>query len=191
MGRAGLHTDLADARQVRSPLLQRLKVSVHEGAQLVDIGVLAADFPDLAAHRDGDAVRLVPTDKRRVVRGERGVHLLLLGERGFAEIDQRRGVDVDVVEAGGDLFLDQRAQAVELLVFLGAVVFLRVGLHVIALDEQRPGKAFAQRRADHHGRVLVRPLLGVADFRPRDFEPVSPSPTHRQRSDPVNSDIRS
>ena len=29
---------------------------------------------------------------------------------GFAEIDERGRVDVDVVEAGGDLFLDQRAQ---------------------------------------------------------------------------------
>ena len=60
--------------------------------------------------------------------------------------------------------------AVDLLVALGAVELLRVRLDVIALDEDRPGEPFAQRRGKHDGRVLVRPLLGVADLRPGDFE---------------------
>ena len=53
------------------------------------------------------------------------VHRLLLGERRLVEIDQRRGVDVDVVEAGGDLLADERAQRVELLVAIGRGVLLQ------------------------------------------------------------------
>ena len=109
-------------------------------------------------------------DERGEVGREVDVDLLLLVERRLVEIDQRRGVDVDVVEAGGDLFLDQRPQAFELLLAIRAVVFLRVGLDVVALDEDRPGESFAQRRAEHDRRVLVRTLLGVADLGAGDLE---------------------
>ena len=135
--RAGLHADLAEADEVAAALLQLAVEAVHVGVQLVDVGVLAADLADLAADRDRHALRLVLADERREVGRERDVHFLLLGERRLVEIDERRGVDVDVVEAGGDLFLDQRAQRLELLVALGAVVLLGVGLDVIALDEER------------------------------------------------------
>jgi hypothetical protein len=48
--------------------------------------------------------------------------------------------------------------------------FLSCHLHVVALQEERTAEALAQRRGGHDGGVFVRPLLGVADFRPRDLE---------------------
>ena len=89
---------------------------------------------------------------------------------GLLEVDQRRGVDVDVVEPGGDLLPDERPQRVELLVALGAVELLGVGLDVVALDEDRAAEALAQRRGQHDRGVLVRALLGVADLGARDLE---------------------
>ena len=150
--------------------LQRLEVAAHEGVQLVDVGVLAADLADLAADRDRDALRLVLADELREVGAQVAVHRLLLVERRLVEVHQRRGVDVDVVEAGGDLFADERAERVELLVAIGRLVLLRVHLDVVALEEDRALEAFAQRRGQDDGRVLVRALLGVADLGPRDLE---------------------
>ena len=103
--------------------LQRLQVAAHERVQLVDVGVLAADLADFAADRDGDAVRLVRADERGEVGAQVAVDLLLLVERRLVEIDQRRGVDVDVVEAGRDLLLDERAERVELLVAIRRAYF--------------------------------------------------------------------
>ena len=108
--RPGLHADLAQPDELGAALLQRAVEAVHVGVQFVDVGVLAADLANLAADRHRDALRLVLADERREIRGQRDVDVLLLGERRLVEIDERRGVDVDVVEAGGDLFLDQRAQ---------------------------------------------------------------------------------
>ena len=168
--RPRLHADLAQPDEAAALVLQRRVVAVHIGVQLVDVGVLAAHLADLAADRHRDVLRLLLADERREVGGQLDVDLLLLGERRLREVHQRRRVDVDVVEAGGDLLFDQRAQPVDLLVALGAVELLRVGLDVIALDEDRAGEALAQRGAEDDRRVLVRPLLRVADLRPRDLE---------------------
>ena len=138
--------------------------------QLVHVRVLAADLSDLSTNRRRHAARLVIADERREFGGERRVRLLLLVERRLREVDQRRRVDVDVVEAGGELLVDQRAHGVDFLVTVRAVVLLGVRLHVIALDEHRSGKAFAQRGAENDRRVLVRPLFRVADLGSRDLE---------------------
>ncbi len=47
---------------------------------------------------------------------------------------------------------------------------LRVDLEVIALDEDRPAEALAQRGGEHHGDVLRRALIGVPDLGSRDLE---------------------
>ena len=168
--RPGLYADLAQPDERGAPPLQRGVVAVHVRVQLVNVRVLAADLADFSTDRDDDARWLMLADERRELGRQVHVHLLLLGQRRLVEVDERRGVDVDVVEAGGDLLLDQRAQPGELLVAIGTVVFLRIGLDVIALNEQRAGKALAQRRTQDHGDVLVGPLLGVPDFRARDLE---------------------
>ena len=138
--------------------------------QLVHVGVLASDFADLAADRHRDACRLLTPDERGEIRRERHVDLLLLVEGRLVEIDERRRVDIDVVEPGGDLFLDERPQRVQLLVAIGAVELLRVGLHVVALDEDGPAEPLAKRRREHDRGVLVRALLRVANLRARDLE---------------------
>src|SRR6476620_5635862 len=122
-----------------------LLISAHEGVQLVDVGILAAHFADLAADRNGYALRLVRADELGEVGAQVAVDLLLFVERRLVEVHQSRGVDVDVVEAGRDLFLDECAERVELLVAIGRRIFLCVHLDVVALEEDRRLEALAQR----------------------------------------------
>ena len=62
--RAGLDADLGDARQIDLPACCRsrscssVRYAVHEGVQILHRGVAQADLADLAADRDGDALRL-------------------------------------------------------------------------------------------------------------------------------------
>ena len=144
----GLHADLAEPDEIRAALLQLAVEAVHVRVQFVHVGILAADLADFTADGNGDSSRFGPADERGEVGRERDVHLLLLGQRRLVEVDERRGVDVDVIEAGGNLFLDERAQRLDLLVAVGAVVFLGVRLDVIALDEDGATEAFAQRGGD-------------------------------------------
>jgi hypothetical protein len=53
--------------------------------------------------------------------------------------------------------------------------FLRVHLDVVALEEDRPLEALAQRRGEHAGDVFVRALLGVANLGPCDLEDEGPA----------------
>ncbi len=82
---------------------------------------------------------------------------------------QRRSVDVDLEEARGDGFVDQRFDRGDLLVRID-LHFLRVGLEVVALQEDRTLPLLANRRAENDGCVLARPLLGVPNLAARDFE---------------------
>jgi hypothetical protein len=164
-------------------LLQFAVEAVHVGMQLVDVRVLAANFADLAAHRNGHSWRLDLADERGEVRRQGDVDLLLLGQRRLRQIDERRGIDVDVVEPGGDFLLDQRAQRLQFLVAIRAVELLGVRLHVIALDEDRTAEPFAQRGGHHDRRVLVGTLLGVADFRAGDLEDEGAGVEALRRSD--------
>jgi hypothetical protein len=131
---------------------------------------LAADFAAFIRQHEPKGVTVSVGGEIGEVGGKIDVYLLLFVERRLVEIDQRRGVDVDVIKAGSDLFGDQRAQPGQFLVAVGAVVLLGVGLDVVALNEDRSGKPFAQRGAEDDRCILVRTLLGVADFGAGDLE---------------------
>ena len=99
------------------------------------------------------------------------VRALLLVARREVEVDQRRGVDVDVVELGGDRFVDQRLERLHLRrSALRRRPLLGAGLEVIALDEDRAAEPLAHRRGEDAGGVFARPLLGVADLGAGDLE---------------------
>ncbi len=168
--RTGLHADLADADQVRALGRKCLDVAAHEGVQLVHVGVVPADLPDLAPHRHRDALGLVLADVLGELRTQVAVHRLLLVERGLVEVHQGGSVDVDVVEARRDLLADECAERLELLGAIWRCVLLQVHLDVVALEEHRADVTLAQGGRKHHGRVLVRALLGVAHLGPRDLE---------------------
>ena len=161
--RAGLHADLGDADRVRIQRLQRALVPLHEGVQFLDGAVLAADLADLAADGDGQVAELEAADEVREVRGERVVDGLLLVQRSLIEVHERRGVDVDVVEARRHLALDQVVHPGDLFVRVLGVI-LRVDLHMIALDEDGAFVSLADTGGDHLRGELLRPLPGVAEF---------------------------
>ncbi len=106
---------------------------------------------------------------RRELGAQAAVHLLLLGDGGLAQVDQGRGVDVDVEEAGRDRFLDQRADGLSLLCRLGGVL-LGADLEVVALDEHRALVAFGDGGGQDAGGVLGRTLVGVAHLRAGHLE---------------------
>src|SRR5205807_1858350 len=174
VARAGLYGDLADAR-VGPPLQarERADIAVHEGLELMHVGVLAAHLADLRAHGHGHALGLPVPDEFGQVGGPLVVDALLGVERRLGEIDQRGRVDVDVVEAGVQLLFDQGPYRLQLGLGVNGVL-LGVHLDVVALDEQRPREALAQRRGGHHGDVLggARQLVhGGAVARRRALEP--------------------
>src|SRR6185295_1395870 len=146
---------------------------------------------DLTTHRNGDAFRLARTNECGELRAQLAVHRLLGLVALLREIDQSRGVDVDVVEArhyglGGQL-LDRAHFALRI-----ARVLLAVDLEVVALQEDRALPAFAQRGREHHEGVLGRALIGVADLGARDLADHRPRvellPGPEQRARGVVSD---
>ncbi len=165
----GLHADLADPRQVRPQPAQRRQEAGHKRFQILRRAVLAADLADLAADRDGDPGRLALTDVGGHLGGVAVVQLLALRLGRPVEVDQGGGVDVDVVEAGGERVVDQPAQALQLRLRV-LLVLLGVDLLVVALDEDRAAVALAQRGGDHHRGELLGLLVGVAHLRAGDLE---------------------
>ena len=109
-------------------------IAIEVGAQLLDGRVLRADLADLAADADGHAVRLERPDQRGQLGRAPVVLALLLVDGRLGQVDQRRGVDVDVAVAGVD---GEPAGAPDLLghrLGIGGVL-LGVELVVVALDE--------------------------------------------------------
>ena len=167
VARAGLHRDLAESG-VGTETLEGAFIAVHERPELVDVAVLPPDLPDLAPDRNRDPLRLAVPDVLRQLGRPLVVHALLLVERGLGEIDEGGGIDVDVVEAGMQLFVDQGPHRRELRFRVGGV-FLGVGLNVVSLHEQRSDEAFAHGCRGHHGDVFRGALARVADLAARDF----------------------
>src|SRR5438477_650631 len=81
------------------------------------------------------------------------------------QIDERRSIDVDVVELGGDRFIDQRLERFHFRrAAIGRRPFFRAGLKVIALDEDRTFVAFFDRGGEHARGVFGGTLFRVADL---------------------------
>ena len=135
----------------------------------MDVRVLAPHLADFRAHRDGDALGLAVADEFGELGGALVVHALLLVERGLGEVHERGRIDVDIVEAGAQLLFDQRPHSAEFGLGVRPVL-LGVHLDVVALDEEGPLEALAQRRRRHDGHVLRGALLGVSDLAARDLQ---------------------
>src|SRR5437660_5224182 len=155
----GLDRHLGDPLSV----VERPAVFVHVGAEHFRRGVGLADLADLPSHGNRHLPGLPGADELREARGERGVDGLLLLERRLREVDERRRIDVDLEEPGRDGFVDQRLDRGDLLVRL-RLHLLRVGLEVVALEEDRTLPFLADRRRENDDGVFARPLLGVTDL---------------------------
>ena len=166
---ARLDRNLAQAYVLGAHLLERAVIAVHVGFELFHRAVLAPHLADLAADGHRHVIRLVIADVRRELGRADVVLPLLLVQGRVGEIHQGGGIDVDVEEARGQSLVDQHPDGLQLLVGAG-LVFRRVRLEVIALDEHRMPIALPECRAEDHGGVLRRPLLGVGDFAARDLE---------------------
>ena len=99
-------------------------------------------------------------DERGDLGGPRVVDALLLVDRRLDEVDQRRGVDVDVAVADGDRLAGQPPHALGRRLRVGRVL-LGVELVVVALDEDRRRPAGRDGARQHAGDVLAGPLVGV------------------------------
>ena len=151
------------------PGVELAPVAVEVGAQLRDRGVLRPDLADLAADADRDAVGLERPDERGQLGRAAVVLALLLVDVRLRQVDQRRGVDVDVAVAGVD---GQPAGAPDLLghrLRVGGVL-LRVELVVVALDEDRALPAGGDRPGQDGRRVVDRALERVRLLAPGELE---------------------
>src|SRR5439155_356430 len=104
------------------------------------------------------------------VGGPLVVDALLRVERGLRQVYQGRRVDVDVVEAGVQLLIDERPYRLELGLGVDGVL-LGVHLDVVALDEQRPREALPQLRGTAglwNRRSVASGAFGIARDPPRD-----------------------
>ena len=168
MGGAGLHRNLRDS-DVLAHSLEGAVEAGHEGVELRHGRILEADLADFSSHRDRHPFRLTVPDEPGDLRGTLVVGALLLVECREGKIDQRRGIDVDVEEAGGDLLGDQLLDLAHFGLGIG-LVLLGVDLAVIALNEEREVIPLAQRSTDHHRHILGRTLVGVGDLGACDLE---------------------
>ena len=161
---AGLDADLGDPRQVAPqhalPVLELRHVGSHEGVQLLHGRVALSDLADLAADGDGDSGRLLLPDELGEHRGQVRVELLLLGQRRQGDVDDGRGIDVDIEIPGRDRLAGQVAQGIQLAVGVAGKI-LGADLIVVALDEDRSLMPLLDRGRQRVAGVFARSLLGV------------------------------
>src|ERR1035437_10296742 len=167
--RAALDGDLRQARHARRLCGERPVVTVHERAEFLHGGVLGAHLTDLAAERDVDAFRLQRAHVARDVHADLVVQPLLFGQRALRQVDERRRVDVDVVEAGVNVLGREQLHVADFPRGIGGEL-LCVDLEVIALDEDGSAKPLAQRRGEHPRHVLRGPLVGIRNLGARNLE---------------------
>ena len=119
-----------------------------------------ADLADLAADADRHAVGLERPDKGSQLGRPDVVLALLFVDGRLREVDQRRGVDVDVAIARVER---EPACALDLLGHPLRVrgVLLGIELVVVALDEDRRPPVRGNRPGENRRRVVDRPLVGV------------------------------
>ena len=173
VGGPRLHAHLADALDAFTVLFQLRQIAVHEGAQLLHGAVLAAHLADLAAHGDRHAGGLQVPNHDGQLRRQAVVELLLLPHRGLAQVHERGGVHVDIVEAGIDRLPDQVLDRLDLRGRIGGEL-LCVHLEMVALEKQRPPVSRPDGRRRHRRRVFLRALLRIVDLGTGDLEDHGP-----------------
>lgn len=131
--------------------------------------VLAADFPDLAAHGDGHAFWLKAADELQKVRRPSSVVVLLLAERSPTEVHERARVYVDVEEPGRDCLADELFNRPDLLLRVLSKL-RRAYLEVVTLYEHRAGPASRDCSGKDGRRVLLWRLTRVAHLGARQLE---------------------
>ena len=167
--RSSVHADLRQPALVADPGAERRIEALDERFQLIDGAVLLADFTDLATNGDRHATRLELTNERCQLGAAPVILALLLGQRRERQLDQRGRVDVDVAIARRDRLADELLQAVDHALRIGGVL-LRVGLIVIALNEDRTCMALLDRGRHHHRRELFTALVRIAHLAARELE---------------------
>ena len=176
---ARLDADLGEARRPRRPRIELASVAVEVRPELLLGRVLLAHLADLAADADRDAVGLERADQGGQLGRADVVLALLLVDGRLGEIDERRGVDVDVPVAGVDR---QPAGPPDLLgrAFRVVGVLLGVELVVVALDEDGALPAGGDRPGEDGRRVVDRALEGVRLLAPGELEDHGPDVRRRR-----------
>ena len=168
VGCARCHTDLAQPGVI-AQFAQRSLVAVNIRVQLRYRRVLFADFADLAAQADGDALRLQVADEL----GEHGraqvVFPLLLVQRWRRQRHQGARIDIDVPVAGCHRLLCQRFHLVH-RAFRVVLILLAVHLKMVALNEDWPPVPLFNGPGDEDSRKLGRFLERVTHLAARDLK---------------------
>ena len=163
---AGLYARLRKANEARADeFLKAFDVR----NELFGRAVVRSDLADLAANRNGYAVRFQLAHELRELGGEPGVRRLLLFDRRKRKVDQRRCVDVDVVELRGDGLAHELAERSSLLHRVRREG-PSVSHQVVGLDEDGTTVALRDGGSEDDGRELVRILVREAHFGAVDFE---------------------
>jgi hypothetical protein len=115
--RPRLYADLAESVKP----LRNEELNPHESAQVFRRGILMPDLAYLAAHGNRDAARFDLADEMRKLGTGRIVVELLFLQIGLAKIDQRRRIDIDIVETVSYGLADKLLQRVDL--FLGSSAY--------------------------------------------------------------------
>ena len=137
VARSGLDADLADSGHVAPDFV----VAGHKGVEIFGRAVFLPHLADLAADGNRHGFGLVFTDESREFRAGLVIQPLLLFEGRLGQVDQGRGVNVDVEKTGGDGFEDQVPDCLELRLTILAEFFLG-GLVMISLDKDRAADVF-------------------------------------------------
>src|SRR5204863_2523727 len=98
VSRPRLDADLRQALGARRALRQSFAEAIHVGDELFDGRVLGSDLADLATDRDRHPRWLQVTHRQRQLDRLLVIVPLLFLQGRFGKINQRRRIDIDVVE---------------------------------------------------------------------------------------------
>ena len=164
-----LHTDLADAFQRVTPLFEFFQIAVHVCLQFLDGAVLATDLSDFTAYGYGDPLRLQVADHCRQFSRQRKIIPLLIFDGGLRQINQRGGINIDIVKSGFDRLPDQVFDSLGFLFGIRGK-FLRIDLEMIPLNKDRAAPSGLDGCGSNGTGIFKWPLTRIVNFRTCDFE---------------------
>jgi len=143
--------------------------AVEIGPQFLRRRIAVADLADFAAKRNRHALRFQCARNRRQTGAQLRVRPLLLDNRTCRQVDQGRGIDVDIEESGGHRLGNQPLQRGNLRsLILGKPCYRN--LEMVTLQEDRTAMPLGDGGAQDRRCVFVRPLPGKPDFAARQFK---------------------